>query len=93
MISSVDAALVTRILANNPRVRRLNLSENAISRLGNGGEGGMDDAALGRLSDLVALDLSRNSLRRLGAELAPFTALQVLDVSHNNMSVSPTAGR
>lgn len=84
-LTRLNAAVVERVLAANPRVRRLNLSRHAIARLGGGGDGGADDAALARLAALVELDVSRNALRRLGAELAPFAALQVLDVSRNEM--------
>jgi Leucine-rich repeat (LRR) protein len=78
LLTSLDASLVARVLSLNPRCRRLNLSSHAISQL----EGG---DALQPLQELLALNLSRNALRSIGAEFSHFANLRVLDLSFNHL--------
>lgn len=77
LISAVDAALVGRVLAMNPAVRRLNLSHNAVASVGD------DVARLG--GTLQSLDLSGNRLAALPPPLARLPHLASLYAADNAM--------
>lgn len=78
-IRSIDAALVERVWAVNPRVRRLNLSHQSIEH-----DRIYEDALL-QLRELVYLNLSYNALVALPSCINVLTQLQALDISHNDM--------
>jgi Leucine-rich repeat (LRR) protein len=77
LISAVDAALVGRVLAMNPAVRRLNLSHNAVAAVGE------DVTRLG--GTLESLDLSGNRLASLPPPLARLPRLASLYAADNVM--------
>ncbi len=77
VLEHIDDRLVDRVLALNPRCRRLNVSHHAISFL--------DPACLPRLSSLVFANLAFNRLSRIGPEIGALVNLQALDLSHNAM--------
>ena len=75
LLTAVDAALVDRVLAINPNVRRLNVSKNAIAEVTH---------EIGRLAGtLLSLDVSHNRLRSL--PLSSLPALESVYASHNAM--------
>ncbi len=78
-IYAIDAALVERIRALNPRVRRLNLSHQRIEH------DQIHEDALAQLTELVYLNVSYNTLRAVPESIGLVAKLQVLDISHNAM--------
>ena len=71
----IDADLVQRVLAANPRCQRLNLTNNSIAFV--------DGSVAGLSETLRALDLSHNKLRVLGHEFGLLTHLRTLIASGN----------
>ncbi len=88
-ITIIDHALINRVLSANPRVRRLNLSYNAITDTAD------KDYTNDRLDRtdvfefiglrLNYLNLSYNKLVQLSASFGYLVALQALDLSHNEL--------
>jgi len=77
------AELGERVLAGLTAVRDLDLSGNALARLGDG---------LAAMPALAALALERNRLDALPASLGACAALARLDVSHNQLRALPVRG-
>ena len=79
LLTRLDGALVARVLALNPGVRRLNLARNAIAEV---------TPALARLAPtLASLDVSGNRLTALGEALGALTGLCSLHAAENAMCV------
>ena len=88
-ITVIDHALINRVLSANPRVRRLNLSYNAIDTIA---EKDYNNGSLHRTDvfefiglRLNYLNLSYNKLQILSPSFSYLVALQILDLSHNNL--------
>ncbi len=91
LLTRVDESVVERVLAINPRCKRLNLSHNAIVDVADDdsqarADGGIPPSPIfARLPNLVFLNLSFNQLRSIGRAFAALPQLEVLDVSNNQM--------
>lgn len=86
-ITIIDHTLIHRVLSANPRVRRLNLSYNAITDTAEKDylPGSLERTDVFEIIGLRLnyLNLSYNKLNRLSLSFGNLIALQALDLSHN----------